>query len=344
VARTAENATQAARDVSARATAETGAVAVRVESLQHQYGERVALQGVSFDVPAGLIFALLGPNGGGKTTLFRVLSTLVLPQAGTVRVLDHDVVRDRDRVRANIGVVFQAPALDRKLTVRENLRHQGHLYGLGGAELARRIAAGLERFRIADRRDTRVEELSGGLRRRVEIAKALLHRPRVLILDEPSTGLDPGARLDLWALLQEVRVADGVTVLLTSHILEEVERCDRIGILDRGRLVAAGSAGELKARVGGDVIRIVAASPERLSTAIASRFDVQPVVVDGVVRIERRATSDLVRALLDAFATEIESVTLSRPTLEDVFVQCTGHRFRGAGAAVETVAAPGGHA
>jgi ABC-2 type transport system ATP-binding protein len=351
VARTAENATAAARemrpsmgtDVSAEAAA-NAVHAVRVESLHYAYGDHVALHGVSFDVGAGEIFGLLGPNGGGKTTLFRILSTLVPPQSGTAHVLGRDVARERDRVRAEIGVVFQAPALDRKLTVRENLRHQGHLYGLRGGELDRRIHAALERFHIADRRDTIVEQLSGGLRRRVEIAKALLHRPRVLILDEPSTGLDPGARLDLWAVLQEIRAADGVTVLLTSHILEETERCDRLAILDGGRLVAAGRPSELKARVGGDVITIATTRPQDLGPAIASRFGVEPLVVDGVLRIERQATAALVGALVEAFPGEIESVALSRPTLEDVFIQCTGHRFRDTEPAADPTPRPGARA
>jgi len=332
VALGAENAIAAARARAAGIAGDAGtgeSMAVRVDSLRHAYGEHVALQGLSFAVGSGQLFGLLGPNGGGKTTLFRILSTLVPPQTGTVHILGLDVVRRRNDVRAALGVVFQAPALDRKLTVRENLRHQGHLYGLRGGELDRRIDAGLERFRVADRRDALVERLSGGLRRRVEIAKALLHRPRVLVLDEPSTGLDPGARLDLWQALQEIRDADGVTVLLTSHILEEVERCDQIAILDRGLLVAEGSPHELKSRVGGDVVTIRAsAGAADLAAAIASRFDVDAAVVDGVVRIERQATPDLVRAMLEAFAGDIAAVTLSRPTLEDVFIQCTGHRFR----------------
>jgi ABC-2 type transport system ATP-binding protein len=243
------------------------------------------------------------------------------------------LARERNAVRRRLGVVFQAPALDRKLTVRENLRHQGHLYGLRGKDLEARIEAGLERFRLADRRDQLVERLSGGLRRRVEIAKGLLHRPELLVLDEPSTGLDPGARRDLWRVLDEIRGADGVTVLLTSHILEEVERCDRVAILDRGRIVTVGSPGTLEAELGGDVISITCDDPQALSQAIATRFGIETVALERTVRIERAQSPDLVRELLDAFRSDIEAVTLSKPTLEDVFIHVTGHGFWSAGGA-----------
>lgn len=306
---------------------------IEVDALEHAYGDRPALQGVSFRVESGEIFGLLGPNGGGKTTLFRILSTLLLPLRGTARVHGADVRRERAAVRRSLGVVFQAPALDRKLTVRENLRYQGSLYGMRGRDLQRRIDAQLERFGVADRRDARVESLSGGLRRRVELAKGLLHGPRVLLLDEPSTGLDPGARRDLWRELQEVRRTDGVTVLLTSHILEEVERCDRVAILDHGRLVAHGSPRELAERVGGDVISIAAHDAPALLPRVASQFRVEPVLLDGMLRIERQVGPDLVRQILEAFPDEIESVKLARPTLEDVFIQCTGRAFDAGGPA-----------
>jgi len=313
-------------EAAARAGGETAA-AVHIAGLEYAYGDRPALRGIDFDVRRGEIFGLLGPNGGGKTTLFRILSTLVGVQKGTVTLLGVDLARDRNAVRRRLGVVFQAPALDRKLTVRENLRHQGHLYGLRGRQLEQRIDAALERFRLTDRRDLLVETLSGGQRRRVEIAKGLLHRPEVLLLDEPSTGLDPGARRDLWRLLEEIRTADGVTVLLTSHILEEVERCDRVAILDQGRIVALGSPAALRESVGGDVISITSRDPEALARAIAARFAIEPAVLDGTLRIGRATNTDLVRSLLDVFAAEIESVTFAKPTLEDVFIHATGHRF-----------------
>lgn len=315
-------------------------MAVSVEGLSYAYGVHVALQDISFQVGRAEIFGLLGPNGGGKSTLFRLLSTLVPLQGGRAQILGADLQRQRGDVRCALGVVFQSPALDRKLTVEENLRHQGHLYGLRGARLRARIDSVLEGFTLAGRRTELVERLSGGLRRRVELAKSLLHEPRVLILDEPSTGLDPRARFDLWRALEDVRRERGVTVLLTSHVLEEVERCDRVAILDRGSLVALGTPAELKARVGDDVITIASAAPARLADAIATRFELEPQVVDSSVRLEHAGGTEVLRQLVDAFAQEIVSVTLSKPTLEDVFIHCTGRAFDDAPGAAEGRAAP----
>ncbi|MFQ5600659.1 MAG: ATP-binding cassette domain-containing protein [Candidatus Krumholzibacteriia bacterium] len=305
--------------------------AVEVRGIEHAYGDHVALRGVDFEVWPAEIFGLLGPNGGGKTTLFRILSTLLQPRRGRASILGCDVVRERGAVRRRLGVVFQSPALDGKLTVTENLRHQGHLYGLRGADLRRRIARALERFGLGERRRQIVEKLSGGLRRRVELAKCLLHDPQVLVLDEPSTGLDPGARREMWRHLEEIRREQGVTVLLTSHILEEVERCDRVAILDRGRLVTLGAPAELKEGIGGDVITITTEDPQRLSRAIAERFDLQPSVLDGSVRLESVGGAEVLRRIVEVFTEEIVSVTLAKPTLEDVFIHCTGHVFEDGG-------------
>src|SRR6185503_11397498 len=216
----------------------TAAPALTTNELTHRYGERVALDRVSIGVAAGEIFGLLGPNGGGKTTLFRILSTLVRPTSGSATILGLDLLRDTGALRSRLGVVFQAPSLDKKLKVRENLAHQGHLYGLAGAALRRRIDHLLLEFNLRDRAGDLVETLSGGLQRRVEIAKSLLHRPELLLLDEPSTGLDPGARIDLWQTLYRLRDQQGVTALLTTHLMEEAERCDRVAIIDLGRIVA----------------------------------------------------------------------------------------------------------
>jgi ABC-2 type transport system ATP-binding protein len=322
--------TQLAREENAAAPAAgaaTAGAAVAVQGLEYAYGERQALRGVSFEVGRGEVFGLLGPNGGGKTTLFRILSTILTPQRGTAHILGYDLARQRSDVRRHLGVVFQSPALDRRLQVHENLTHQGHLYGLRGAELQRRIDAGLQRFGLAERSHEVVENLSGGLRRRVELAKGLLHSPEVLILDEPSTGLDPGARRDLWQILQDVRSTDGVTVLLTSHILEEVEKCDRVAILDRGALVALGTPSELESNIGGDVLKLETREPARLAPEIMSRFGVQVLELDGKLRIEHERGHELLRQIVEAFPGDIASVTLSKPTLEDVFVRATGHTF-----------------
>lgn len=300
--------------------------AIEISELVHLYGQRAALAGVSFDVQTAEIFGLLGPNGGGKTTLFRVLSTLIPIQQGEIRVLACDVRSRAADVRRRIGVVFQAPSLDRKLTVAENLRHQGHLYGLAGSMLRERQREMLARLGLTDRAGELVEKLSGGLRRRVELAKGMLHRPRVLLLDEPSTGLDPGARSDLWEYLRQVR-ADGVTVLLTTHLLEEAERCDRLAILDRGRLVALDTPDNLRSTIGGDAITISADDAAALAEELRTRWGLEAVVVEGSVRLELADAHLWVGRVMESYGGRIRAITVGKPTLEDVFIARTGHRF-----------------
>ena len=294
-------------------------MSVDVAGLTHRYGDRVALSDVSFSVRPGEVFALVGPNGGGKTTLFRILSTSLPVTTGSARIGGVDV-RDA-AVRRKIGVVFQSPSLDKKLTVRENLLHHGHLFGLSGKELAGRIEEALARFRLADRAGEFAEKLSGGMQRRVEIAKAILPRPEVLLLDEPSTGLDPGARRDLWDVLRGLGSA--VTVLLTTHLLEEAERCDRLAILHKGKLVAIGAPQELRAEVGGDVVTVRARDPGALSEAIRAKFGGVPEVSDGTLRLSRDRGHEFVGTLVESFGAQIESVTVAKPSLEDVFLAKT---------------------
>jgi len=300
---------------------------VSVTNLRHQYGDRVALDDVTLNVEAGHCFALLGPNGGGKSTLFRILATLLNPTAGRATIAGYNVVNHRAAVRRLIGVVFQSPSLDVYLTVRENLLHGGRLYGLAWPDLSRRIEAVLDQFGIAERRDDRVKALSGGLRRRVEIAKAMLHRPQVLILDEPSTGLDPRARRELWDHLRTLADHDGVTVLLTTHDMDEADRADHVAILDRGRLVATGTPEALKSRIGEACVSIETSSAATLRDRIAERFECRPIVVDGQVRIEGDTAVSLVGDLLKAFGDAITTVTVGRPTLGDVFMHETGRRL-----------------
>jgi ABC-2 type transport system ATP-binding protein len=256
-----------------------------------------------------------------------LLSTLIPLQQGEAEILGRDVRRETAAVRSSIGVVFQAPSLDKKLTVSENLRHQGHLYGLSGPALVAREREMLAQLGIADRARDWVETLSGGLRRRVELAKGLIHGPRLLLLDEPSTGLDPGARSDLWSYLRTLRAEQGVTVVLTTHLLEEADKADRIAILHEGRLVALDAPDALRATVGGDSITIRAAQPAALAVAITERFACEPSVIDGTVRLEQSDGHQWIARLVDAFGGEIESITLGKPTLEDVFIARTGHRF-----------------
>lgn len=308
-------------------TSVTAPSAIAVDAVVHRYGDRTALGGVSFTVAPGELFGLLGPNGGGKSTLFRILATLQRPTGGHARIAGHDVVGDPAGVRRRIGIVFQHPSVDPKLTVEENLRHHGHLHGLRGADLRDRIAHQLERFGLGDRRRDLVEKLSGGLARRVELAKGLLPRPSVLLLDEPSTGLDPGARRDLLGHLAEVRAREGMTVLLTTHHMDEAERCDRVAVLDRGQLVALDAPDALKASVGGDVVVIQGRDPARLQARLRERLRLDARVVDGTLRLEHPRGHELVRDVVETLGDDVQSVSVGRPTLEDVFVQLTGRTF-----------------
>ena len=303
---------------------------IEVHDLVHRYGDRVALDGVSFNVGAAEIFGLLGPNGSGKTTLFRILSTLMLPSAGHAAIMQHDVARDPLAVRRVIGIVHQQQSIDVKLTAAENLRHQGHLYGLSGSALKHRIAEMLGRVNLLDRANERAETFSGGMQRRLELAKGLLHRPAVLLLDEPTTGLDPGARRDLWLYLETLRAEENVTIIITTHLMEEAERCQRLAILNLGKLVALGTPAELKSEIGGDVILLETPNAESLAARITRQFPTivkTAQVLDGKVRFEIQNGHRFVTDVVEAFPGEILSVNISKPTLEDVFIRRTGHRF-----------------
>jgi len=319
-----------AESVSSRATDARPADAspvLEAHGLSFSYGDRKALRDVSFSIGRGEIFGFLGPNGGGKTTLFRILSSLVPSDSGSVRMLGYDLKAEQHAVRRRLGVVFQHPSVDGKLTVAENLEHHGHLYGITGRKLRERSAAMLERMGLNSRADDLVETLSGGLQRRTELAKALLHEPELLLLDEPSTGLDPGARREFNNYLAVLRERDGVTIVLTTHYMEEAERCDRVGVMHQGRLVAVAPPGELKASIGGDVVVIHARAPEALERKLRERLGLAGTLVDGTIRIERPRGHELIGALVEAFGDEIESVSVGKPTLEDVFVNLTGQQF-----------------
>ncbi|MCU1271441.1 MAG: daunorubicin resistance transporter ATPase subunit [Acidobacteriaceae bacterium] len=300
---------------------------ISVRELVHRYDNRPALNGVSFDVRPAELFGLLGPNGSGKTTMFRILSTLMVPVAGQAIILGYDAAKDPSQLRREIGVVFQAQSIDLKLTATENLQHQGHLYGLHGSPLRSRIREILQRVGLADRARDKAETFSGGMQRRLELAKGLLHGPRVLLLDEPTTGLDPGARRDLWQYLSILRDEEQVTVLVTTHLMEEAERCDRLAILNEGKLVALGTPTELKREIGGDVIVLEAKEPDALAMRIRARFNVDVRVIGGQVRIEKDQAHRFVTDVVEAFPGEIDAVSIAKPSLEDVFIRRTGHRF-----------------
>ena len=316
--------------------------AIKIEHLSFHYGERCALDDVSWDVTDGELFALLGPNGSGKTTLFRLLSTLIPMQhlnsspSSSIRVFGTCVESDLSSVRHQMGVVFQSPSVDGKLTVFENLRLQAALYGLTGKIAGERIVEVSEQLGISERQHDIVDKLSGGLRRRLELAKSLLHRPQLLIMDEPTTGLDPAVRIDLWNVLRQLQQDNGMTIFMTTHLLEEAERADRVAILNEGQLVALDQPDVLRQQLGGDVVSITCADPESLSKLLAAEFDVQPRLVDGQLRLEHdseaasvQASSNvaLVQRIMDQFGDQIQTITVGRPSLEDVFISKTGHQF-----------------
>ncbi len=300
---------------------------IEVDNLAYHYGSKAALEGLSFSVGKGEIFGFLGPNGGGKTTTFKVLSTLFSCKPGQVKVFGLDLFKDKIAIRRRMGIVFQMPALDKQLTVRENLEHQGHLYGIGGVELQKRIDRDLERLGLKDRSRDKVKTLSGGLQRRVELAKALLNNPELMILDEPSTGLDPAARKEFWGHLESLRKEQGMTVLVTTHYLEEADRCDRLLILDKGQKVALGNPEQLKAEIGGEVLRIRARNADPLAKEIEEKLKVKAGILGGLIQIEQPKAHNLVAPLLETFPDEILSLTLGLPTLEDVFIHKTGRRL-----------------
>ncbi len=300
---------------------------ITVENLTHTYGTRCALDNISFTVSRGEIFCLLGPNGSGKTTLFKILSTLMKPTSGNVDILGFDLNTKSKAIRKLLGVVFQHPGLDIKLTVTENLRHHGHLYRLKGKTLKHRISELLEQFGISDRSHDTVEELSGGLRRRVEIAKAMLHSPSVLLLDEPSSGLDVGSRRQLNDSLNSLAITENILILLTTHHLDEADLSTRVGMLDSGRLVTVGTPDELKDVITGNVVLIETTNVDTLSQAIAERFEVSHTLIGNHIYIECEQGHEFVKEVAAAFPNDIRSVRVGKASLEDVFTKLTGNPF-----------------
>ena len=306
----------------------SGTPVIDVQGITYQYGSRIAVRDLGFQVESGEVFALLGPNGSGKTTLFRLLSTLLPLQQGTARILGISLGEKPHWVQQRLGVVFQSPSLDPKLTVVENLRCQASLYGLWGRARELRQEEVLRQLGLQDRGRDRVETLSGGLKRRVDLAKSLMHRPDVLVLDEPTTGLDPGARGDLWNYLRCMQQEYGLTVVMTTHLLDEGDRADRIGILHEGNLVALDSPENLRGDLGGEQLTITCTNPAGLRDRIEARFGLAGHVMDGKIRLSQLENDNLWQVLREEFRDEVDSMMLAKPTLEDVFIDKTGQQFQ----------------
>ena len=304
---------------------------VTAESVRFSYASTLALDGVSFEVGQGEFFSLVGPNGGGKSTLFKIFATLLQPDTGSVTFDGKCIVREAHAIRKEIGVTFQHPSLDLKLTVHENLKHHGHFYGLKGAVLADRIDSLLSILGLISRSNERCESLSGGLKRRVEVAKSLIHQPKILLLDEPTTGLDPVARKNLWEYVRLLQKEQGLTVLCTTHLMEEAEASDRMALIHKGKLIAKGTPSALRSEIGSQVVSIKTQSPLEMERHLQETLNLSGGrLVDNEIRFEGSMTENELLKLFSVAGEKADSVTVGRPTLEDFFVARTGLAWEGA--------------
>jgi ABC-2 type transport system ATP-binding protein len=304
--------------------------AIEVDDLVKSYGEVDAVRGVSFTVPPGEVFGFLGPNGAGKSTTINVLCTLAAPTSGTARVSGFDVVAQRDDVRRHIGLVFQDPTLDVHLTAGQNLRMHAELYGIEPGVIPARMDQMLEMVGLADRRDQKVMTFSGGMKRRLEIARGLMHSPRVLFLDEPTIGLDPQTRSSIWRYIRALQETEGTTIFMTTHYMDEAEFCDRIAIMDRGEIVVLDTPEALKSGVGADRVVLGTADDDAALAALRDRFDIEAAVAEGAVTFHVENGEAFVPRLFAELDVAITSVAVSRPTLDDVFMRHTGTTIRDA--------------
>jgi ABC-2 type transport system ATP-binding protein len=307
-----------------------GDAAVSVRGLTKTYGKVEAVKGIDFEVPPGEVFGFLGPNGAGKTTTISMLCTLVNPTGGSALVAGHDVVRERDEVRRNIGLVFQDPTLDGYLTAEQNLRFHAELYGVPKSVVNDRLRRVMEMVALWDRKDAKVMTFSGGMKRRLEIARGLLHSPRVLFLDEPTVGLDPQTRAAIWGYINELRVSEDITIFMTTHYMDEAEYCDRIAIIDHGEIVVIDSPEALKASVGKDRVQIHTRDDEGAIRALRERFGIEAAVHEGAVTFAVASGEEFVPRLFAELGMPITSVSVSRPSLDDVFMNYTGSTIRDA--------------
>jgi ABC-2 type transport system ATP-binding protein len=304
--------------------------AIEVNDLRKSFGDVEAVSGVSFEVAAGEIFGFLGPNGAGKTTTINMLCTLTRPSAGSAFVAGHDVVRERDDVRRHIGLVFQDQTLDGYLTAEQNLRMHAELYGVDSKLVPGRMRQVLEMVGLWERRDGQVMTFSGGMRRRLEIARGFLHSPRVLFLDEPTIGLDPQTRSSIWRYIRALQRSEQITIFMTTHYMDEAEFCDRIAIMDQGRIVVLDTPDTLKAQIGADRVTIHTDDDDAAVAALAERFAIEAQIAEGAVTFYVPSGEEFVPRLFAELGVPIRSVSVSRPTLDDVFMAHTGSTIRDA--------------
>jgi ABC-2 type transport system ATP-binding protein len=306
------------------------APAVTVLDLVKRYGEVEAVRGIDLEVQAGETFGFLGPNGAGKSTTINMLCTLVRPSGGSAMVAGHDVVRERDEVRRNIGLVFQDTTLDGYLTAEQNLRLHAELYGVPREAVLPRMQQVMEMVGLWERRASLVNTFSGGMKRRLEIARGLLHSPRVLFLDEPTVGLDPQTRSSIWSYIRELKDSEDITIFLTTHYMDEAEYCDRIAIIDQGRIIVLDTPEALKASVGRDRVQIQTDDDEGAIAELRERFEIEAKVVEGMITFGVPEGEKFVPRLFAELDVPIRSVNVSRPSLDDVFMSYTGTTIRDA--------------
>jgi ABC-2 type transport system ATP-binding protein len=304
--------------------------AVSVAGLVKSYGDFEAVRGIDLNIDSGETFGFLGPNGAGKSTTISMLCTLITPTGGTARVAGYDVVHERDEVRRNIGLVFQDTTLDTYLTAERNLRLHAELYGIPRGAVDGRLRQVLEMVGLWDRRASKVATFSGGMRRRLEIARGLMHSPRVLFLDEPTVGLDPQTRSSIWSYIRELKQAEEITIFLTTHYMDEAEYCDRIAIMDHGKVIALDTPAALKASVGKDRVQIDTDDDAAAIAALEAQFGLSATVVEGAVTFSVERGEQFVPRLFAEFSLPIRAVNVSRPTLDDVFMSYTGKTIRDA--------------
>jgi ABC-2 type transport system ATP-binding protein len=304
--------------------------AVSVSGLTKRYGDLEAVRGVDFVVEVGETFGFLGPNGAGKSTTISMLCTLVSPSGGSARVAGHDVVSERDEVRRNIGLVFQDTTLDGYLTAEQNLRLHAELYGVPKQLVRPRMQQVMEMVGLWDRRDSLVNHFSGGMKRRLEIARGLLHSPRVLFLDEPTVGLDPQTRSSIWGYIRQLKTQEQITIFLTTHYMDEAEYCDRIAIMDQGRIIVLDTPQALKAQVGKDRVQIETDDPPAVIAALQERFEIEAVIAEGKVTFGVANGERFLPRLFAELGQPVNGVSVARPSLDDVFMAHTGTTIRDA--------------